>query len=472
MTYLFSNASMFRVISQLSTIGTQLALSNQRLATGKRVNTAADDPDGIVALNSLRSQLSKYDGITQSGQRISSILDTADGALTQISDLVDVIQTNVVAAGGDSVTAEDLAAYQANIDNALDGIDKLVNETSFNGKQLLGGDIGYTVTGVDTDKIDDVNISSSNNLSGTTTVTINLYEEAVATIESDSFAVLTDDVTFTITGPDGSKELTFASGSGRSAIAATVNTWTGTTGATALAAGGKLYFYTEDVGSADTLNITVTDGTSLTFDGSTSASATGVDTSVKVDGLNTSIDETRQIVHFSTGGVSGSFSLTDAFYSGADDSTTFYVAGNGADFKMGLDSSGIIHFGQSSLSTSNLGTNKYGYLSSLGSGGDNDLDSGNFTTAASIASAAEDQISTAQARFGSLKSYTVESALNSIEATKTALNTEISNIEDVDYVQETANNQRLQAMYELGLSLIASMFQSSSSIISLLQPLR
>ena len=478
MTISYLNLQSVRTaVNNLTQIGAQLAISNYRLTTGKRVNFASDDPSGIIALSALQAQIAQIDAATTNGQRISSLADSADGALSEISTLIDTIETNVIAASGDGVSEEDKATYQANIDSAINAIDRLVNTTSFNGQHLLNGSIGYTASGVDSDKISDVKIHTAETNGGSVSVTVSLSAPAEATLVSAPMPAPLGDgenVVFTITGPDGSHEYTFNNtpGKSRSQFASAVNLFSGETGVTAADINGGITFSTTDTGSDATISITITDGTTFRLTGgATSGSDTGSDVEVTVDGVSAAIDGTNQEVFFSTPTVSGSFSLTDAFYGGADDTSGFTVSGDGGDFTLGTSSYDTIYFGQASLSSTGLGNAKLGYLSSIKSGGANDVASGNFSTAQSITDKASDQVASARARFGSLKTYTIESTLDSLAATKTALNDAIDDIEELDYVAETANNERLQALYTLGISVISAINTNNSNVLSLFENL-
>jgi len=478
MTISYLNLQSVRTaVNNLTKIGAQLAISNYRLTTGKQVNTAADNPSGVIAISALQAQIAQIDAATTNGQRISSLADSADGALAEISTLIDTVETNVIAASGGGVSEEDKATYQANIDSAINAIDRLVNTTTFNGQYLLNGSIGYTASGVDSNKISDVKINSAQTNGASVSVNVSLSEPTSATLYSAPMPAPLGDgenVVFTITGPDGSHEYTFndTPGKSRNQFANAVNLFSGDTGVTATDENGGITFSTTDTGSDATISITITDGTSFRLTGgATSGSDTGADVQVTVDGVSAAVDSTNQEVFFSNAVVSGSFTLTDAFYGGADDTSSFTVSGDGGDYKFGAGSSDNIYFGQASMATTSLGNAKLGYLSSIKSGGANDIASGNFTTAQSITDKASDQAASARARFGSLQTYTIDSTLDSLAATKTALTSAIDDIEGLDYVSETANNERLQALYTLGTSVITAINANNSSILSLFENL-
>lgn len=464
MSFTLNNTAVINTLTNLTKLSAALALSNQRLATGYRVNSAADDPAGIIALSSFDRDMARIDAATRNGQRISSMVDTADGAMAQIASLLGTIQTKSLAAAGDTATAEEKAAYQAEIDEAIASIDYIVNSTTFNGKNLLSGDMTYTVSGVDSSKITDVRVNSAD--TSLTDVDIAISVVSGAEKGSISFSdTIVDTVTFTLTGPNGSEQFTFSSGADlETVVMPAINAVSDDTGVEASYAGSTLTFSTKYYGSDQTVSIDVTEGTFVMDGGVTSDS--GVDATVTVNGLTTITEGLK--VHFSSGNNSVKFSLKESFGNVGGGSETFTITGGGSNFALDASTSGKIHIGLMPLNSFYLGNDELGYLNSLKSGGANAISSTNYYQAANIAAAASEQISTERARFGALKSYTIEPALSSYAATKTALASARSSIMDVDYAQETANNNRLQILMQAATYVLANSNHNATSIISLL----
>ncbi|MBN1845063.1 MAG: flagellin [Sedimentisphaerales bacterium] len=464
MSWTLNGSDMLRTLNTLSSVSAQLALSNARLATGKRINQAMDDPAGIVAIASLDQRLAEIDAAGRNGERINSIIDTADGALSQISSLLGTIQSNALSAAGASVTAEERGAYQAEIDAAVDAIDTLVNTTTFNGVRLLDGGTGYNTSGVDTAKLADVRVNSADTAAGTISLEVALAAAAEKAVISYSDGNLTDDVTFSLTGNNGTVQFTLASGSTISNIETAVNAQSDSTGVVAEADGGTLYFRSSEYGSSQSVQINVTDGT-FDMDGSVT-SDTGGDATVTVNGLTTTADGLQ--VYFSSGSTSVRFSLTESFGTGAPASTTFSITSGGAGWQLDANPINRIHYGLTSLNSAYLGNDSVGYLRSIKSGGANDLASGNYHQASNIASAASLHVATERARLGAIQSYTVNSTLSSLSAASTAHAQAKSRIEDIDYAEETANNNRLQLLMQMGTTLLSMMNQNRSQILNLL----
>jgi flagellin len=461
----FYNSGMIRAMNSLSSISAQLAVSNQRLSTSKRVNSAADDPAGIIAASAMSADIAKLDAMTANGQRIGSMIDTADGAMGQITSLLGTIQSAATSAAGSTVTAEERAAYQEEIDSAINSIDRIVNTTSFNGTKLLDGGLAYSTSGIDNTKIDDVRVNSADTSGGNVNLDVAVVSAAEKGAVAYSGGNLTDTVTFTLTGPNGSEEFTFASGSHPDTdILNAVNAASDSTGVEATYAGGTLTFKTTEYGSDQTVSINVTQGTFAMVGGV--ASDSGADADVTVNGQAASADGMR--VYFSSGDTSVKFTLKESFGNVGGGSTSMSVTGGGSDWALGADSWNKINFGLSPMGSASLGNDAVGMLNTLKSGGTNALSTGHYQQAANIASAALSQVATDRSRMGAVKSYAIDASLSAFAAQKEAISGEVSNIMDLDYAKESANNNRLQLLMQMGTSVIATLNQSYSSILSLL----
>ena len=469
--FITNSAMMATAISNLTKLSTQLSISNHRLSTGKQINSAADDPSGLISAINLQSQMAKIDAQVTNSNRIGAVIDVADGALDEMSTLMTTIQTAVTAVAGGSLTDDQVAAYQAQVDTAIDGIDRIVSTTSFSGTRLLDGSTNYTITNSDTDKIGDIRVHSAVTSGGTAAVSLTVAtqaEQALVSYTGDAF----DAVDFDLTGPDGTANISLPLGAGRAALMDAINLETATTGIVAEQPipGGAVNIYTNDYGSAASISMTITGGTAFTFDGGVTGD-TGVDVGLSVNG-STTTSSGNNIYKFSAATASGQFVLTDAYMAqlnaGGVTGASFSVAGYGADWSLDSTAAGRINFGQASLATSTLGTASLGYLSSLASGGANDLDSGNLTTSDSIVDKAISTISFANARIGSLKSYTIDSNINALTNARTALAGNLSDIEDLDYAAETLNNSRIQLLMDFSIQTISSLSTRASNLLTLL----
>lgn len=114
--------------------------SLNRLATARRINTAADDPAGLIASQSLDATLAALDAETRANERAVVEADTADGALGEISDMLAQAKGLVVANANDAgLSADEKAANQLQLDSILSTVDRVSSSTSFLGRKLLDG---------------------------------------------------------------------------------------------------------------------------------------------------------------------------------------------------------------------------------------------------------------------------------------------------------------------------------------------
>ncbi|WP_020587836.1 flagellin [Desulfobacter curvatus] len=143
------NPTALLAAKMLEKTNTGLTNSLERIATGRKINSAADDAAGMTIANSLRSQSLAAGQDIQNFNDNVSITQTADGALGQITDLLRDIRTQAVDAAGGSHSQESLNAIQSNIQGSLDAIDDIVDTTSYNGQNLLDGDFnrnGFSIS--------------------------------------------------------------------------------------------------------------------------------------------------------------------------------------------------------------------------------------------------------------------------------------------------------------------------------------
>lgn len=120
----------------------RLALNQaqHRLTTGKRINSGADDPAGLIASSQLDATLAALEAETSANERAVHMSDTADAAMGQVSDLLAQAKTRALTNANDAgLSAEEKAANQLEIDSILSSVDRIAINTNFNGTKLLDG---------------------------------------------------------------------------------------------------------------------------------------------------------------------------------------------------------------------------------------------------------------------------------------------------------------------------------------------
>ena len=117
-----------------------LSKSLERLASGQKVNRAADDPAALVISEHMRAQVSGMHQAIKNNEIAISLVQTAEGSMNEISNLLIGLRQRAISAA--NVGASDqsmIEANQAEIENALASIDRLVTTTQFGHYKLLDG---------------------------------------------------------------------------------------------------------------------------------------------------------------------------------------------------------------------------------------------------------------------------------------------------------------------------------------------
>ena len=448
---------------------TSMAQSNTmlKLSTGSRINAGKDDPAGLIAMRSLENELTATNAAINNNERTNSMLNVADKSLAEVSSLMEEIKGLAIASANvDGISSDELAANQAQIDEAISAIDRIIGTTSFNGKKLLDGSLGIRVSGVDSSEITDVKVYSRNPDSDTS---VEVYLDSAA--EKASYEVATTSATaataISVQGKDGQVVIDIAADENLSATAAKINASSAETGVTASASGGSLTLLSSAYGDDAFVRVSVVaDSADTSF---ATGNASGVDAVVTVNGQSTAVDGLG--VSYSSNGVSFSFDLNETWNeTGAGETSTFTIssAGGGATFQLGTSSATRSTIGVDGLYSAQLGSAVTGYLSTLKGGGANSLIN-DPNQAAQIASAASEQIAKVQGRIGGFLKFQVGTALNQQEATRESLTSALSTIKDVDYATETAELNRQNVLMQASISLLGVANQQSSQVLSLLR---
>ncbi len=156
------NSTPGSLLAQRSLLNISKALSQslQRLATGHRINRGADDPAGLIVSEKLRAALADLEAESKSLQRADSVIATADGAIGEISGLLNRAESLTIAnANTGGLSEEERRANQLEIDSILRAVDRISDSTEFNGSELLDGSATVSAAG-DEITIDSVRTSA------------------------------------------------------------------------------------------------------------------------------------------------------------------------------------------------------------------------------------------------------------------------------------------------------------------------
>ena len=139
------NTNVMALNAQNMLAGNQTAVSKSinKLSSGLRINGAADDAAGLAISEKMRAQIRGLDQAESNAQDGISLIQTAEGALQQTTDILQRMRELVVKAENSGVlSTEDQDAIDVEVQALVDEIDRIAESTSFNGKNLLDGKEG------------------------------------------------------------------------------------------------------------------------------------------------------------------------------------------------------------------------------------------------------------------------------------------------------------------------------------------
>jgi len=134
-----TNITSMNAYNQLSKTQDALKTSFSRLASGMRINSAADDAAGLGISKSMNAQIRSYAVAERNTNDGISMLQTADGGAEQVHGLLTRMRELAVQASNGSLSASDYTNIDAEFQQNLSEIDRVASSVQFNGINLLSG---------------------------------------------------------------------------------------------------------------------------------------------------------------------------------------------------------------------------------------------------------------------------------------------------------------------------------------------
>jgi len=198
-----TNITAMTAQRNLALADARLFTSVQRLSSGLRINTAADDPSGLAISEQLRAQIAGLSAAIVNTERSINLVNTIEGALNEVNSLLISMRELALDAANSGINnPTSLAADQAEIANAIQTITRISDTMQFSIQTLLDGTFENTVTLVSPNTVGMTNLTESTLRTGTYTINVTDITAATAAILSDPFDLL-DNVGLSGTGLDG-----------------------------------------------------------------------------------------------------------------------------------------------------------------------------------------------------------------------------------------------------------------------------
>ncbi len=459
----------------------------ERLASGLRVNRAADDPAGLIISENLRSQITGLQQAVNNAQDAVNMIKTAEAALDEVHNALRTMRQLVLHAANTGVN--DYAALQADqtqIRALIDSINRIAQQTSFGTKQLLDGTSGISAAVTNPTRISGIFIGGLfNNFptsSGAVTLQVTTEATRATIIGTRTFAAGT----------------TLASLMGAPAGNVVINGYTITANANETVGSfidkinavshitGVLAQYNDstrqielrhrEYGSQFSINLNDTAGIILSAAGTQSATGTNAVATVIANTVNG-----IQTVTFTGGQATGDsglrlrdnygnvIMLTEA---GNDDALAAAqvatVTAGLLQFQVGANAGQFVRFSLMDVNASKLGTTVVSgqNLATI------DITQPNSTdNALRIIDAAINEISKMRGDMGAFQRYVLESNIRSLNVAKENVMASESSIRDADFALEISNFTKQQILMQSGMSVLAQANSTPQTVLQLLQRL-
>lgn len=134
-----TNVSSINTTRRLNAANHKLDTSYQRLSSGMRINSAKDDAAGLQISNRMTSQINGYTQGNRNANDGIALAQTAEGALDEVTSMLQRIRTLAVQSANGSNTSADRKSIQAEVNALSNEITRIACQTSFGGQKILNG---------------------------------------------------------------------------------------------------------------------------------------------------------------------------------------------------------------------------------------------------------------------------------------------------------------------------------------------
>ncbi|HET8938174.1 MAG TPA: flagellin [Polyangiales bacterium] len=490
MAVINTNLASLNAQRNLTSSSGTLETSLRRLSSGLRINSAKDDAAGLAIASRMSAQVSGINQAIRNANDAISLSQTAEGAMAESGNILRRIRDLAVQSANDTNSGADRSALQQEVGQLQQELNRIANETEFNGKKLLDGSftamqfqvgananqsiavtvgsakatdignqkaitdgtgVGINATAASTVAAGTMTISGLSTKTATTALGASAKDIAAAVniVSADTgvSATARTELEIGVTLGDSGAATSFsfnltsasAAGSQTAAIAVTVNSAndlkgmaeainakSGQTGVTAVATAGTIRLTSE---AGDDIALTSVTDTSSTSAGSIDWEAAPADGSGAFTGSKT----TGGADFYATGQVRFSSSTS---YAVAHSSATVLSATQASV----LDAVGTIDI------SSQRGSNN----------------------AIQVVDSALQYINNSRAKLGAIQNR-VESTVSNLSATSENLTAARSRIQDADFAKETAELTRAQVLQQAGMAMLAQANAMPQNVLSLLR---
>ena len=424
-----NNMSAISTLNTLNKNSSALSKSLQKVSSGMKINSAADDASGYAISERMRVQIRGLDQANSNTQNGTSMMKVAEGAVSSTVDILKTLKEKVINAANDSNTDSDRATIQKELDQSIDQINDNANVT-FNGKYLVDGSKNAATSGTCT-------ALTNESLSSSTKFTDSF--SALSDRNGNSLNINSlDTVTMSWVKEGVTCTATVRASAQMNALISQANADFGTSSVSS--------YIGKDL-AGDTV-ATADGGAALTL------VAAGSGVSNQISGVTFSVTNTKGQVQKSANAVLDNFSESiRAQNQSADNQITLQV---------GTKANQSIKVGLTDMRAEALGLqNSSGATIQIGT-------QGQANAAINVLDNAVQKALDQQTTIGSVESRLSYTSSNLTTASENVQSSE-STIRDADMAKEMTEYTKNNVLLQAAQSMLAQANQSSSSVLSLLQ---
>lgn len=138
-TVINTNVMALTAHRNLGAVGNRQSKANQKLSSGKKINSAADDAAGLAISDKMKSQIRGLDMAAKNAEDGTSLIQTTEGAMSEITNMMQRIRELTIQGTNGTNTQEDRDKLREEVDKLYDEITATSNRTQFNKQNLLTG---------------------------------------------------------------------------------------------------------------------------------------------------------------------------------------------------------------------------------------------------------------------------------------------------------------------------------------------
>ncbi|MBO6113112.1 MAG: hypothetical protein J6P45_08715 [Lachnospiraceae bacterium] len=452
----------------------RLSGASARLSSGSKINKAGDDPANYAIGSKMRAQLEALDKIKTNATTGSSVVETAESAVTEIQSMIQRMSELAIKAANGTMSSSDRSMIQEEVDQLKDEISRISSTTEFNSMTLLDGGFenkGYcrNVASVKVEQYSDQTSAGTYSMKLSYKEGYSLSSYGVSGDVYDVFGTIYPKIS-DVEYDEGTGEYSVTVSSESEGGAVTSRTYTMSKTELDTNKGKMTFSDTKDASKKITLEFdkvykyTVSDGADMGTDGIKGASdlfGQLTDPGRAYYTTTRTVNNEDYVTVTSKNGSEVTLKITDrenTSKEGSEVDLTIELTGQGAmRLQVGVDEGEVLDLSIPEMSLSKMHID--------------DLDMSNEKNATKAINSLEyalDYVSSARSKLGAYENR-LDNTISFVNASDEALTTSYSRIADTDMAEEMTDYTNLQVLTQAGMSMLAQANEFPQQALQLLQ---